>query len=95
MSIVIIGGHERMERVYKETCKKHGCRAKIFTKPTKDLNKRIGDPDCILMFTDVTSHGLVNTSMKISKKKNIPNIRLHNSSIQTLESALVEMKEIV
>lgn len=91
MSVVIIGGHERMERIYRDTGKKHGCKIKVFTKMKGDLCKRIGSPDYILMFTDVVSHKLVNTTMKLSKKKNIPNLRLHNSSLQTLENALVQM----
>lgn len=91
MCIVIIGGHERMERIYRDTGKKYGYKIKVFTKMKGDLCKRIGNPDYILMFTDVVSHKLINTTMKISKKKNIPNLRLHNSSLQTLESALVEM----
>lgn len=31
MSIVIIGGHERMESQYKEICRKYKCKAKVFT----------------------------------------------------------------
>lgn len=92
MSVVIIGGHERMERIYKNIGKKSGCKIKVFTKMRSDLDKRIGSPDYIVMFTDVVSHKLVNTGMKISKKKNIPSLRLHNSSIQTLENALVQLK---
>lgn len=91
MCVVIIGGHERMERIYKTTGKRHGCKIKIFTKMKGDLCKRIGNPDYIVMFTDVVSHKLINTTMKISKKKNIPNLRLHNSSLQTLENALIEV----
>ena len=30
MSVVIIGGHERMVRQYEEICEKHGCDAKVF-----------------------------------------------------------------
>lgn len=32
MSIVIIGGHERMETQYKQICKQYKCKAKVFTK---------------------------------------------------------------
>lgn len=92
MSVVIIGGHERMERIYKDIGQKRGCKIKVFTKMRRDLDKRIGNPDYILMFTDVVSHKLVNTGMKISKKKNIPSFRLHNSSVQTLENALGSLK---
>jgi len=92
MSVVIIGGHERMERIYRDTGKKHGCKIKVFTKMQGDLHKRIGNPDYIVMFTDVVSHKLINTAMKILKKKNIPSLKLHNSSLQTLEKALVQVK---
>ena len=30
MSVVIIGGNDRMQRVYTETCAQYGCKAKIF-----------------------------------------------------------------
>lgn len=91
MSVVIIGGHERMERIYISTGEKHGCKVKVFTKMPSDLCRRIGNPDYIVMFTDVVSHKLVLSTMKISKKKNIPSFRLHNSSLQTLENALSEI----
>ena len=32
MSVVIIGGHERMENRYKEICKKYKHKPKVFTK---------------------------------------------------------------
>lgn len=38
MSIVIIGGHERMETQYKEICKRYHCKVKVFTKMKTDLN---------------------------------------------------------
>ena len=89
MSIVLIGGHERMERVYIDAGKKHGCKIKVFTKMKGDLCNRIGNPDYILMFTDVVSHKLINTTLAVSRRKDIPNIRLHNSSLKSLEDALV------
>ena len=39
MSIVIIGGHDRMVRQYETICKKHNCKAKIFTQMPSCLNK--------------------------------------------------------
>ena len=41
MSIVIIGGHDRMVRQYETICKKHNCKAKIFTQMPSCLNKKI------------------------------------------------------
>ena len=50
MSIVIIGGHDRMVRQYETICKKHNCKAKIFTQMPSCLNKKIGNPDLVVLF---------------------------------------------
>ena len=31
MSVVIIGGHDRMVHQYKKVCKNYNCKAKVFT----------------------------------------------------------------
>ena len=31
MSVVIVGGHDRMVCQYKKICKEHNCKAKVFT----------------------------------------------------------------
>ena len=50
MSVVIIGGHDRMVCQYKKICKSHKCKAKVFTQMSADLDKQIGDPDlCICL----------------------------------------------
>ena len=35
MSVVIIGGNERMEQQYKEICKKYSCKAKESEDPDR------------------------------------------------------------
>ena len=39
MSVVIIGGHERMERQYKEICESYGCTAKIYERKGRNEEK--------------------------------------------------------
>ena len=56
MSIVIIGGHDRMVRQYRTICKEHNCKAKIFTQMPSCLNKKIGNPDLVVLFTNTVSH---------------------------------------
>ena len=36
MSVVIIGGNERMVRRYEDLCKTYDCSAKVFAKTEKD-----------------------------------------------------------
>ena len=40
MSVVIVGGNERMVTQYKEICKEFGYKAKVFAKMATDLRKK-------------------------------------------------------
>ena len=48
MSVVIIGGHDRMVCQYKQICKSFNCKAKVFTQMSATLSKQIGNPDLIV-----------------------------------------------
>ena len=50
MSVVIVGGNERMERQYESICREHGYKAKIFTKENGSLKKKLGTPDLLIIF---------------------------------------------
>ena len=52
MSVVIIGGHDRMVCQYKKVCKSFNCKAKVFTQMSATLSKQIGNPDLIVLFTN-------------------------------------------
>ena len=42
MSVVIIGGNERMVCQYTDICKDYGCKAKVFPKEHGSVKKKIG-----------------------------------------------------
>lgn len=48
MSVVIIGGHDRMVSQYKKICKNYNCKAKVFTQMSASLDKQIGRPDLLV-----------------------------------------------
>ena len=48
MSVVIIGGHDRMVCQYKQICKQFKCKAKVFTQMSAAMSKQIGSPDLCL-----------------------------------------------
>ena len=58
MSVVIIGGNERMEQQYKQICKKHKCKAKVFTRMSGNLKPQIGQPDLIILLRIERSRAL-------------------------------------
>ena len=51
MSIVIVGGNERMVCQYEDICKGFGCKAKVFAKEKGAMKKKIGAPDLMILFT--------------------------------------------
>lgn len=90
MSVVIIGGNERMVCKYEDICKNFGHRAKVFTKEKGALKKKLGTPDLMILFTNTVSHKMVLSALGEAKKNNIPIARCHTSSANALSNLLQE-----
>ena len=88
MSVVIIGGHDRMVCQYKKICKQHNCKAKVFTQMSGNLSSQIGRPDLVVLFTNTVSHKMVTSAVNEAKKNKIPIARSHSSSISALNDVL-------
>ena len=95
MSIVLIGGHERMQDEYKIIGDKLGHRIKVFTQMPPRFDKSIGLPHAIVLFTSTVSHKMVLTAVREAKKKKIPVVRCHTSSGNSLEKTLRQLKPSV
>ena len=85
MSIVIVGGNERMVCQYQNICKNYGCKAKVFAKEKGAMKKKLGCPDLMILFTNTVSHKMVNSALQEAKKNNIPIARIHTSSAAALQ----------
>ena len=90
MSVVIIGGNERMVCQYTDICKDYGCKANVFSKEHGSVEINIGNPDLMILFTNTVSHKMVITASQEAKKNNIPIARIHTSSATALRSVLDE-----
>ena len=88
MSVVIIGGNERMVCQYKEICKAHNFKAKVFTKMAADGKSKIGKPDLIILFTSTVSHKMVHCAIQEASRNNIAVERSHSSSASALKEIL-------
>ena len=93
MSIVLVGGHDRMQDIYINVCSKHGVNAKVYTQMPARFDKAIGNPDRVILFTNTVSHKMVIAAVKEAKKKNINIIRCHSSSVSSLENTIKDLKE--
>lgn len=88
MSIVIIGGHDRMVCKYKEICEGYNCKAKVFTQMSANLKSKIGSPDLIVFFTNTVSHKMVKCALVEAEKSNTSIVRSHSSSGNALKEIL-------
>lgn len=68
MSIVIVGGHDRMVCQYKKICKEHKCKVKVFTHMRADMSNQIGSPDVVILFTNTVSHKMVRCAVTEAEK---------------------------
>ena len=88
MSIVIIGGNERMVCQYTDICKGYGYKAKIFPKENGSIRKKIGSPDLLILFTNTVSHKMVHCAVTEAEKCNAQIVRCHTSSGNALNEIL-------
>lgn len=88
MSVVIIGGNERMERQYQQICKTYGYKAKVFTKEAGSLKRKIGSPDLLIVFTNTVSHSMTACALQEAKKNGTRVARTHTSSAAALHEIM-------
>ena len=88
MSVVIVGGHDRMVCQYKKICKGYKCKAKIFTQMSANLSEQIGSPDLLILFTNTVSHKMVKCAITEAEKCNAEIVRCHTSSKSALNEIL-------
>lgn len=91
MSVVIIGGHDRMVCHYKKICEEYNCKAKIFTQMKGNIKNQIGNPDLIVLFTNTVSHKMVKCAVAEAEKNNVDLVRCHTSSGSALGGILEEV----
>lgn len=88
MSIVIVGGHDRMVCRYKKICDSYKCKVKIFTQMRSDLHKQIGCPDLLVLFTNTVSHKMVRCALDEIDVSKTEVVRCHTSSGSALTGIL-------
>jgi len=88
MSVVIIGGHDRMVCQYRDVCCEYGCEAKVFTQPKNNMDTLIGKPDLIVLFTKPISHEMAKIARRKAAKCGIALEQSHSGSASSLREIL-------
>lgn len=88
MSVVVVGGNDRMATRYKDIFKAYNCKAKVFTQMPSDFDNKLGTPDLMVVFTNTCSHKMAMQVNQKSRKHDIPVARVHCASANALKSVL-------
>ncbi|MBO4896739.1 MAG: DUF2325 domain-containing protein [Clostridia bacterium] len=94
MSIVIVGGHDRMHCRYKEICKNFGCKCKVFTQCPANFQGKIGNPDVIIVFTKTVAHKMLNVVSSKASQSGITVKYCNSSSAFALKECLTSHLQI-
>ena len=87
MSVVIVGGHDRMVRQYKDICAEYGCKAKVYTQMKSGLKGALGRPDMVVLFTGTMSHNMLRYTLN-ELQEGVKIVRSHVSSGEALRGIL-------
>lgn len=95
MNLVVVGGHERMEKDYINIGKQKGYKTKVFTTMSSKFNNSIGRPDAIVIFTSAVSHKMTSIAENQAKKNDILIVRHRNSSKIAFKECLDRIDECI
>ncbi|MBO4378174.1 MAG: DUF2325 domain-containing protein [Oscillospiraceae bacterium] len=88
MSVVIVGGNDRMATRYQDICKSFRMKSKVFTQMPSDFESKIGSPDLVVVFTGTCSHKMLGCVKSRSAKHGFPVEHVHSSSVSALKRLL-------
>ncbi len=88
MSVVVVGGNDRMATRYKDICSAYKCKSKIFTQMPADFESKLGMPDLVVVFTNTCSHKMVIQVNQKAEKYNFHVEKIHNASANALRNVL-------
>lgn len=93
MTLLVVGGNERMKRDYINLGKEKGYKTKVILNMSSRALKDIGRPNAVVMFTSTVSHKLKTVVETQANKKNIPVIRHYNNSKVSFMECLDKVDE--
>ncbi|MGB9667725.1 MAG: DUF2325 domain-containing protein [Thermosulfidibacteraceae bacterium] len=91
MCVALIGGMDRLKHHYLEEAKRMNVTLKVFTKLEKNVEKRIGKVDGVIIFTNKVSHELKDTLKKL--KIECPCILCHSCGVSSLRKCLESLQK--
>jgi len=76
---------------YKNICNEMNCSAKVFTQSTNSMRCSIGNPDFIILLTNLCSHSMSQAARSEARRRNIPLLQSHGSSCAAIRRLLEDV----
>jgi hypothetical protein len=88
MSIVLIGGIDRLSAQYQKEAKLQGMELQIFSQAKQGMNLKIKSADAVVIFTNKISHHARNQAFTAAQNNGIPVYMHHACGVCTLRQCL-------
>lgn len=88
MSIVLVGGMDRLEAKYLKEAKDAGMELRIFNQAKQNMGNRIKHADVVVIFTNKVSHQARHEAFTAAKRQGIPVVMHHACGVCTLRECL-------
>jgi hypothetical protein len=94
MSIILVGGMDRLGKKYRDEARKQGMKLQIFSQADQNMGTKIKSADAVIIFTNKVSHQARNDAFNAAKKQGIPVFMHHACGVCTLRECLSCMRLI-
>lgn len=91
MCVALVGGMDRLERVYEQEAERFGVKLKVYTKITRNLGEKIGSADAVIVFTNKVSHTSKREVMNEAKRHNLRVMQCHACGVCSLRQCLQQI----
>jgi len=88
MSVVLVGGMDRLGNQYRKEAKRMGMELRIFSQSEQDMGGKIANAKAVVIFTNKVSHQARNEAVAAAKRRGIPLYMHHACGVCTLRECL-------
>ena len=81
MSIILVGGMDRLGEQYRAEARRHGVEIQIFSQDEQGLSAKIKNSDGVVIFTNKVSHQARNRAFKTAKSEGVP-VLMHRGCLK-------------
>ena len=88
MSVIVVGGIERLGQQYRAEGERQGIDIQIFNQDEQNIYSTIKNSDGVVIFTNMISHQARKRAVKAAKNEKIPVLLHHSCGLCSLRECL-------